>query len=553
LTIKQILDDLPFGPGPSYQVSMNPHFRPSLEEALSLYSTARKDALSSLYKTRDLTSSRTTDIAADIEEVAASCGHFSYSLQELADETKTFLSILEELKALENSGVSRSWYWLLPWKGKSVSLGKSNVSPAKDFDIYSESTNKVSASATRTLRYRLWKGLRFFRRDDVMFATKVGIGAAIYAMPSFIPQTRPIYKHWRGEWGLLSYMLVCSMTIGASTTVGLYRFFGTCIGATTGILAWVMSGGNPFALAFLSWLNSIPCFYIIVVNKQGPMGRFILLTYDLIALYAYSLSAKDDDHDEDEGGINPIITEIALHRVISVLSGCIWGLVISRLIWPMSARRKVREGLSVLFFRLSLIWRRDPLSALLEGDSPNEVMNLREEITLNKFLARLEGLRSAATSEWHLKGKFSNQSYARILKSSDRMLDSLHAMNVIMSKEPEASDGEARILRATNSERSELSARISHLFQVLASSMKLKFPLIDVLPQTDILRDRLLARTFDYRRISRSEDEDVKDEDFALIYAYALVTRQVSEEIKAVSEEIEQLFGVLDESLLKLE
>lgn len=43
------------------------------------------------------------------------------------------------------------------------------------------------------------------------YAAKVGAGAVLYAMWSFFPSTRAFYSHWRGEWGLLSYMLVCSM------------------------------------------------------------------------------------------------------------------------------------------------------------------------------------------------------------------------------------------------------------------------------------------------------------------------------------------------------
>jgi hypothetical protein len=43
---------------------------------------------------------------------------------------------------------------------------------------------------------------------DTKFAIKVGAGAALYALPSFLQSTRPFYSHWRGEWGLLSYMLV---------------------------------------------------------------------------------------------------------------------------------------------------------------------------------------------------------------------------------------------------------------------------------------------------------------------------------------------------------
>lgn len=173
-----------------------------------------------------------------------------------------------------------------------------------------------------TMRYRIWRSLSFFRRDDIKFAIKVGIGAALYALPSFLASTRPLYQHWRGEWGLLSYMLVCSMTLGASNTTGFARFFGTCLGAVCAVVAWSTSQGNAYLLAFFGWLMMLWCAYIIVALGKGPMGRFIMLTYNLSALYAFSLSVKDTDKDDDEGGVNPIITEIALHRVVAVLTGC---------------------------------------------------------------------------------------------------------------------------------------------------------------------------------------------------------------------------------------
>ena len=174
-----------------------------------------------------------------------------------------------------------------------------------------------------SLRYKIWRALRFFRRDDIKFAIKVGAGAALYALPSFLASTRPFYQHWRGEWGLLSYMLVCSMTLGSSNTTGLARAGGTCLGAVCAVLAWLISSGNAYLLAFLGWIMSYWTAYVIVGMGKGPLGRFIMLTYNLSALYAYSLSVKDvdGDGDEDEGGGSPIITEIALHRVVAVLSG----------------------------------------------------------------------------------------------------------------------------------------------------------------------------------------------------------------------------------------
>ena len=222
-------------------------------------------------------------------------------------------------------------------------------------------------------------------RDSVRFAVKVGIGAALYALFAYIPVTRSFYRHWRGEWGLLSYMLVCSMTIGASNTTGWSRFIGTFIGGIIAVIIWVVCQGNAFALALCGWLVSLPCFYIIIARRNGPFGRFILLTYNLSCLYAYSLSIKDSDDDEDEGGVTPIITEIVLHRVVAVLAGVIWGLIITRMIWPISARQKFKDGLSLLWLRMGLIWKRDPLSTLLEGESQNSYMNLREEFALQRY------------------------------------------------------------------------------------------------------------------------------------------------------------------------
>lgn len=150
------------------------------------------------------------------------------------------------------------------------------------------------------------------------------------------------------------------------------------------------------------------------------MGRFILLTYNLSALYAYSLSVKDEDEDDsDEGGISPEIWEIVLHRVVAVMVGCIWGIVVTRLIWPISARRKLKKGTSLLWLKMGLIWKRGPLKTLLDsnlGDThkPYSYMSEREEFELRRFLAHLETLCTAATFEFELRGPFP----AKALRSS---------------------------------------------------------------------------------------------------------------------------------------
>lgn len=61
-----------------------------------------------------------------------------------------------------------------------------------------------------------------------------------------------------------------------------------------------------------------------------------------------------------------------------------------------------------------------------------------------------------------------------------------------------------------------MSARISHLFSVLASSFKLEYPLNDVLPNIENRRDNLLTKIFEFRR----NDTEATEADYELIYAY---------------------------------
>ncbi|KAI9820435.1 MAG: hypothetical protein M1832_003768 [Thelocarpon impressellum] len=572
-TMKHILDELPYGPAPEYRIAVNEHFRTSLTDAIELYSHARAEALDLLYRSKELSQTRATNVVADFEEIAASCGHFSFSLQEFAEAMKVYLDMLDELKD-ETCRPTRqrlSWTWLLFWRRRKAehAEGEEDCSaqepliagpsepdlpngfsgaPAKKPGGGTDGNEK--ATKQENVRYKLWKLLRVLRRDDTRFAIKVGVGAALWALPSFIPYTRPFYSHWRGEWGLLSYMLVCSMTVGASNTTGYARFLGTCFGAICAIVGWTVSQGNAFGLATFGWIMSLCCFYIIVAQGKGPMGRFVLLTYNLSALYAYSLSVKDGEDDDDEGGDVPDIVSIALHRVVAVLSGCVWGLFITRVIWPISARRELKDGLSLLWLKMGLIIQRDPFSTLLE-EVPSTQLNFQEELSLQRYVTRLDSLRTSAASEIELRGPFMDESFARILKSTSRMLDAFHALNVVIQKDQRASEGEARVLRHTAKERTQLCRRISHLFQVLASSMKLEYPLNDALPNTENARDRLLAKIFHYRKSAHNQ-HDLHDEDFALLYVYALVTGQLSDEIASIAAELEGLFGVLDEDLLKL-
>ena len=128
MTLKQLLDELPYASESQYYIAYNPHFSSSLSEAVKLYARAREEALGLLYKNKELNAQRPMEIQADFEEVAASCGYFSFSLQDFAHEMQAYLGILEDLKIeTEHRPSGRTWKWLRYWQtrqGVGANLSK---------------------------------------------------------------------------------------------------------------------------------------------------------------------------------------------------------------------------------------------------------------------------------------------------------------------------------------------------------------------------------------------------------------------------------------------
>ncbi|CAK7202986.1 hypothetical protein SEUCBS139899_005713 [Sporothrix eucalyptigena] len=646
-TLATVLRDSPFGGPPSYEIHINDHYRQSLTDALSLFNTARADALEELYRTIELGRPRSEKIKADFEEVAAACGHFSFSLQAFGEEMTKYLDVLDDLKLIRDHN-RRSWRWLLFWKAPqsrypsvlpfdaavpdrvgdgegmydSLTNGAANSAPSsgnvrpirksqlprgipdemvKQRDTFSWQAAPQSNEFVRKLAQQLLRFFRILMRDDIRFGIKVGIGAMLWASMAFISQTRDMYMHWRGEWGLLSFMIVCSMTVGASNTTGLARFLATLAGSTCAVINLNLSQGYAIPLMILGWTVAFSSFFTMIDRGKAPLGRTTLLAYNVITLYAYSLSQRVDDDDDDEGGLHPFIMEIAKHRFLAVTAGILWGLIVCRVVWPISARRRFKEGVSVLYLQMGLIWKRGPLAILLRSDCTRSYLKSGEQAALQRYAGRLETLRQGAASEFELRGPFPFAACGRMMAATNRALDGFYAMSLLTQRRGHLTEGERALLYYTATERAMLCDRICHVFQVLASSFMLEYPLTDALPGVTIVRDRLLAKIFQFRKehatavkvqqqqqtqahlssaiLEEDEDEEqdiahssslssrpagalapaeptlvnVEERDYALLYAYALVTGQVAEELRIIEKEIEGLFGVLDEEATLLQ
>lgn len=115
-TVKEILSDITYAPIP--EVASNDRFYHSLIQALELYQNSRHEALKLIYTQKGfMRLASDTELEVDLEDVAASCGHFSFSLQEFAEHLKDFLEIMDELQyEIEFRPKGRSWNWMKFWK-----------------------------------------------------------------------------------------------------------------------------------------------------------------------------------------------------------------------------------------------------------------------------------------------------------------------------------------------------------------------------------------------------------------------------------------------------
>ncbi|KAH8124995.1 hypothetical protein ACSS6W_010016 [Trichoderma asperelloides] len=607
-SLVQILQESPLGTSSNVEVTISEELRHNLTEALGEFNAARSNALQQVYTMIEREKSTSRRIQAGLEEIAAACGHFSFSLQTFGEEMQKYLDVLDDLKYVSEH-TKRSWRWLFWWRkedgttqGRKMSSlpfeasleAESLIKPIRKRDVprgipdsmirrrdtYNWQAAPHSSKILSIFSQSIMRFARKIARDDILFGLKVGIGASLWGMLAFLDETRDFYNHYRGEWGLLSFMIVCSMTVGASNTTGWARFLGTLFGAFFSLFNWTVSQGNAAALIILGWLVSFWNFYLIVARGKAPLGRMTILAYNVSTLYAYSLSQRVDDDDDDEGGLHPIMMKIVKHRVISVMAGILWGLIVCRVIWPISARRKFKEGVSMLYLQMGLIWRRGPLAILLRTDCSESYLKSGEQVAMQRYASRLESLRQSAASEFELRGPFPFETYGRIMRSTNRILDSFYAMSLVTHREGKLSPGERALLEYTAAERAVLCDRICHVFQVLASSMMLEYPLTDAVPSVIGIRDRLLAKIFQFRKeyspeamrnlgfIQEGEDENgessrdaaaarssdtqiglpvAEERDYALIYAYTLVTGQVAQELKIAEKEIESLFGILNE------
>lgn len=263
------------------------------------------------------------------------------------------------------------------------------------------------------------------------------------------------------------------------------------------------------------------------------------------------------DDDDDEGGLRPIITLIALHRIVSVTIGCLWGAIINTYVWPIKARVELREGMSKLWLKLGQHWRHDPFKKFHDlsvtkktSSAVDSIMD--DSLELQSSLTTLKSLLGVAHSEPRLRGKFPVDSYSKLISLTQDILDSTYALHSALKKTRQLDTQELELLSQSRKQRQELGDFIFLYFYLLASAMRICLPLPNRFPSVRAARDRLLARISAIRTEFESSGT-FKGEDYSASFIYSLMTGQLSKDLDGLVAVVTELFGKVDAFDMEIE
>ncbi|KAF8143351.1 hypothetical protein K438DRAFT_1876211 [Mycena galopus ATCC 62051] len=358
-----------------------------------------------------------------------------------------------------------------------------------------------------------------------------------------------------------AFFIVISPTIGAVVDqfLSLHRVLGTILGAGVAAAVYTLFPDDAVVLSVFGFFFSIPCFYYIVAKPQYiSASRFVLLTYNLTCLYCYNLRQKE---------VSPV--DVAVRRAIAVTVGVVWAALVSRFWWPAEARRELSKALGEFCLNIGWLYTRLVASNSYASDStevaeeyegsdsetsalsPQKKLSnsikefMAMELHLQIKLIELQGLLAQTQHEPRLKGPFPVQLYRGVLTSLQTILDKLHSMRCVTTREEWYTSVRQDFILPVNKERREMVGNIILSFSTLASAFRLKAPLPPYLPPAEASRQRLVAAI---RKLDVVRSRDVKGSRQLLFFAYALTMKGVTVELENIGRTLQNAFGVIGQT-----
>ncbi|KAF7728169.1 hypothetical protein EC973_006563 [Apophysomyces ossiformis] len=543
---------------PSYET-----LKANLVKAIALFESSQKYAVQRLYRHRE--SGMRDSIDTPGEEVSL-VYFFVFNMIEFARELINLVEATERFSETEQRS-EHVWSSLKLWNRTSTSATSPprNIALANAFVPNERNTmNTLHTPEPKTkwrkFFIRLWRTFTLFKLQKVRYASKAAVAATVLATPAFLESTGDWFREWRMEWALITLMVVMTPTVGGTNIVAIYRIFSTILGCFVAMALYLLFPANMYVLPVVTWLFSIPNFWIILNHKHGKFGQFTLLAYNLVMLNKYN--------DRETNAIE--VWELALQRCVAILVGVVFGLFVTAYIWPYEARVELREGLSDFLLRLAWLYQKlvsiyshSPqhhhatvfAGVQLERDvSEAQIMTIEAqrqlatqtfmdlELSLQRSLLELQDLLTQTPNEPRLKGPFPVETYRAMLTSCQNIVDKFLSMRTAILKDTWYEGVQKALIIPANIERREMVGNVLLYFYLLASALRLKTPLPPYFPPARKAWQSLLVRL---RELPAARAQSDTDNSHLFYYAYVTMMEEVIRELDKLGENMRLLFGAL--------
>ncbi|KAI9271970.1 Fusaric acid resistance protein-like-domain-containing protein [Sporodiniella umbellata] len=551
-------------PSPSLSLLKN-----NLQKAITLFEKSQKHAIQKLSQKR-LEHMKKTDPEKGEETVGVILGEdvflvyfFVFNMTEFARELITLVEAVQNLNEAKKRNLSVASWLLMKLKRpfikntnhpKKHQVSKFIPNESNTFDTLHTPKPKTK---WRKFFIRLWMVFSLFKMQKMRYAIKATIASILLAIPAFIEPTKDWFREYRMEWALITLMVVMTPTVGGTNLVAVYRIFSTVLGCYTAMIFYMLFPGNMYILPVLTWLFSIPNFWMILTNKHGKFGQFTLLAYNLVMLNKYNDRETNDVE----------VWRLANQRCFAILVGVLFGLIATAYIWPYEARVELRKGLSDFLLRLAWLYQKLislysdlPASASILDTEPSssesQIVTRRAqeagatqsfmdlELELQRTLIELQDLLAQTPNEPRLKGPFPIDTYRTMLLSCQNIVDRFLSMRSVMSKDEWHNQIHREFMAPVAHERREMTGNILLYFYLLASALRLKTPMPPYFPPAKKAWEQLLLHI---KKSPVNQPKYLLEEENGYIFYYAYVTlmEDVIRELDKLGDNMTKLFGSL--------
>ncbi|KAI8640155.1 Fusaric acid resistance protein-like-domain-containing protein [Parasitella parasitica] len=330
----------------------------------------------------------------------------------------------------------------------------------------------------------------WLRRDPTRYAIKFAVTMELLALMAWLPidGINELYNNNRGQWALLSAMVVFNFTVGSTALQCLFRVLATIIGAVCGYICLLAADRNqyPYVLAIMVLIFQIPMWYALLGSRYPKIGFISLLTMAVIVSTGYA------DHFQEK------LFDPVWKRTLTAIIAIIVVLVIDQLLWPVWARKMVRKHVSDLLIATGIQYSKVASLVCQANTSSYRYLHTLHDAQCNaKILRRqhqlcVQMLGLAQMEPRMTKGAFPIEIYRQIL---DHELNILYWIEHLLKVQTFITTRVRQlIMNPMNSYRKELAAAVHLYLFTLAGSLRTKSSLPASLPSAELARQMLQQR-----------------------------------------------------------